>query len=292
VNAALNLDHWRRQMKAMFVLAGLATLLTAPSVQATPILFSGTATDVAGITGIRDSFRVAIGGGTVAGANGSFGGLRREINWDGVPDSLSAPNLLPGNFFNVNSPRGVVLSTPGTGFEVSANAGVAPTDFGNINGTYLGNFAAFSAQRLFTPIGSNVTDVTFFLPGTTTPAVTFAFGAIFSDVDSTGSSLQFFDLSNNSLGTFAVPFLSGNETFEFLGVIFDSAMINRVRITSGNSALSAGTNDGGAFDVAVMDDFLYAEPQAVAAVPEPGSLMLFSTGALAIARGMRRRVCR
>jgi hypothetical protein len=192
----------------------------------------------------------------VAGANGSFGGVRREINWDGVPDMFSAPNLLPDNFFNVNSPRGVVYSTPGTGFEVSANAGLAPIDFGNINGTYLGDFAPFSAQRLFTPIGSNVTDVSFFLPGTTTPATTSAFGVIFSDVDLVGSSLQFFDALNNSLGVFAVPPLIGAETFEFLGVMFDSSVINRVRITSGNSALGAGINDGGATDVAVMDDFL------------------------------------
>jgi hypothetical protein len=287
---ALKLDDRRRPMKTMFVLAGLAMLLAAPSVQASPIVFSGTAVDVAGITPTRDAFRLAIGGGSVAGANGSFGGLRREINWDGVPDALSAPNSLPANFFNVNSPRGAVFSTPGTGFEVSANAVVATTDFGNINGTYLGNFASFSAQRLFTPIGSNVTDVSFFIPGTATPAVTSAFGAIFSDVDLNGSSLQFFDLLNNSLGTFSVPSLPGNETFEFLGVIFDSPVINRVRITSGNAALGAGTNDGGVIDVAVMDDFIYAEPQAPAAVPEPGSLMLLGSGLMAIAGRIRRRV--
>jgi hypothetical protein len=274
-------------MKTMFLLAVVAMLLAAPSVQAGPILFSGTSANIAGITPTRDAFRAAVGGGTTAGANGSFGGLRREINWDGVPDALSAPNTLPANFFNVNSPRGVVFSTPGTGFEVSANAGVAPTDFGNINVTYAGDFAPFSAQRLFTPIGSNVTDVSFFVPGTNTPATTSAFGVIFSDVDLSGSSLQFFDSLNNSLGVFAVPFLLGNETFEFLGVIFDSSLISRVRITSGNMALGAAINDGGAIDVAVMDDFIYAEPQA--AVPEPASLILFGTGAIAITARMRRR---
>lgn len=277
-------------MKTMFVLAGLATLMAAHSVQAAPITFSGTATDAAGITGIRDSFRAAIGGGTVAGANGSFGGVRREINWDGVPDLRSAPNLLPADFFNVNSPRGAVFSTPGTGFEVSGNAGIAPIDFGDINPTYPGDFAAFSPQRLFTAIGSNVTDVTFFVPGTTTLAGTSAFGAIFSDVDLAGSSLQFFDIFNHSLGTFAVPALAGDATFEFLGVQFDSSVINRVRITSGNSALGAGINDGGPVDVAVMDDFLYAEPGTP--VPEPASLILLGVGTAASAVRMRRRVRR
>ena len=66
---------------------------------------------------------------TVAGPNGLFGGVRREINWDAVPDAFSAPNNLPANFFNVNSPRGAVFSTGGTGFQLSANAGVAPIEF-------------------------------------------------------------------------------------------------------------------------------------------------------------------
>ena len=46
---------------------------------------------------------------------GSLGTGRREINWDGVPNNFAAPNHLPADFFNVNSPRGVVFSTPGTG---------------------------------------------------------------------------------------------------------------------------------------------------------------------------------
>ena len=88
-------------------------------------VFESAGADPASITPTRDAFRAAVGGGTVAGANGSFGGARREINWDGVPDASADPNSLPANFFNVNSPRGVVLSTPGTGFLVSANAGGA-----------------------------------------------------------------------------------------------------------------------------------------------------------------------
>ena len=267
------------------LLVGLATLL-ASSVQAAPIVFQASGVNIAGIVPIRDDFRTAIGGGIAAGANGSFGGLRREINWDGVPDALSAPNLLPGNFFNANSPRGVVFTTPGTGFEVSANSVPGPIDFGNINPAYTTAFEPFSAQRMFTPIGSNITDVSFFVPGTNTSAATSAFGAIFSDVDLAGSSLQFFDVLNNSLGVFAVPFLSGSQTFEFLGVKFDTAIVSRVRIVTGNAALAAGVNDGGATDLVVMDDFLYAEPVAV---PEPASLILFGTGAIALRARLRRR---
>src|SRR5215468_9126110 len=137
-------------MKRIAVLTVLAWMTVASAASATSItLFSGTGLNVAEITPVRDSFRTAIGGGTVAGANGSFGGVRREINWDGVPDAFSAPNLLPADFFNVNSPRGAVYSTPGTGFQVSANAAPGPIDFGNINATYPGLFEAFSSQRLF-----------------------------------------------------------------------------------------------------------------------------------------------
>jgi len=272
-------------MKRIAVLTVLASVTAVSAASATSItLFSGTGSNVAAITPVRDSFRLAIGGGTTAGANGSFGGVRREINWDGVPDAFSAPNSFPANFFNVNSPRGTIYSTPGTGFQVSANAASGtPIDFGNINPTYPTTFAAFTAPRLFTAIGSNITDVNFFVPGTTTAATTSAFGAVFTDVDLAGSTIEYFDLLNNSLGVFGVPFIAGNETFSFLGAVFDSSVIARVRITSGNTAL--GPNEGGGVDLVVMDDFIYGEPTP-SAVPEPASLVLLSTG---IAFAVRRR---
>src|SRR5439155_19775597 len=105
-------------------------LLSAVS-QAAPIVFSVSGPNPAGIQGTVDSFRTTLG--TLnANVAGSFSSGRREINWDGVPDALSAPNNLPANFFNVNSPRGVVFSTSGTGFQVSGNAGIAPIEFDNI----------------------------------------------------------------------------------------------------------------------------------------------------------------
>ena len=70
---------------------------TVSHIYASAITFTAVGANPAAITAARDSFRVAVGGGAVAGANGSFGGLRREINWDGVPDGLSAPNSLPAD---------------------------------------------------------------------------------------------------------------------------------------------------------------------------------------------------
>src|SRR6185503_2989208 len=48
-------------------------------------------------------------------------GGRREINWDGVPAAFTNNDNFPGNFFNVNSPRGVLFTTDGAAFRVSSN---------------------------------------------------------------------------------------------------------------------------------------------------------------------------
>src|SRR5262249_51855302 len=104
--------HGGRRFAQGAAVASLALVMTAATARAAFTIFEAAGPNAASITPTRDAFRAAVGGGTVAGANGSFGGIRREINWDGVPETLSDPNPLPANFFNVNSPRGVVFSTP------------------------------------------------------------------------------------------------------------------------------------------------------------------------------------
>jgi hypothetical protein len=223
----------------------------------------------ASIQAVVDQFRADVGGAN-NGVGGSFTSGRREINWDGVPDSFSAPNNLPANFFNANSPRGVIFSTPGSGFQVSAKTGnptVTALRFGNINPNYLFDFQTFSPERLFTALGSTITDVAFFVPGTPTQAFSNGFGVVFTDVDSpTSTTLQFFDQTGNSLGTFAVPaLLPGSQNLSFLGVSFNAGeRVTRVRITSGNAALGPDDAPPGT-DVVAMDDFIYGEPQALLA---------------------------
>ena len=124
------------------------------------------------------------------------------------------------------------------------------------------------------PIGSNVTDITFSLPGSggAQPAFVSGFGAIFSDVDTNATTMEFFDPIGNPLGTFGVPSLPGIRTFAFLGVQFDAGeQVARIRITTGNAPL--GPDDGGGIDVVAMDDFFYSEP-----VPEPGTFALVALG--------------
>lgn len=270
-----------KRLAAYAMAAALSALPVAAS--ALPVVFEGYGATAADITPVRDAFRAAIGGGDIAGPNGSFGGLRREINWDGVPDSLADPNPLPADFFNVNSPRGVVFNTPGTGFLVSANAGTAaPPLFG-----FPTDFQTFSPQRLFTAIGSNITDVQFFLPGTTTAATTTAFGLIFVDVEVAGGTrLEFFD-QNNALVFARDALVAGNQGLSFLGALMD-APISRVRITSGlNTIASNGVLGNPNDDAVVMDDFLYAEPLQV--IPEPSTWALMGLGLLTGGVLARRR---
>ena len=254
----------------------VAMTLATNSSEAAFVTFEGTGADITAITPTRDDFRAAVGGGTVAGANGSFGGLRREINWDGVPDARADPNPFPSDFFNTTSPRGAVFSTPGTGFLVSANAGLStPPLFGFPN-----DFQAFSPQRLFTAVNSNTTDVTFLVPGTSTAATTSAFGVIFMDVEVAGlTRIQFFD-QNNTMIYSRDALVAGNQGFSFVGAVAGAGeRISRVRLTSGlNTIVSDGVLGNPNDDVVVMDDFLYAEPLAVAAVPEPSSFVLAGLG--------------
>lgn len=275
----------RRQSVIASLFAALFASLLSPLALAVPVVFESAGANPAAITATRDAFRSAIGGGIVAGANGSFGGLRREINWDGVPDAAADPNPLPANFFNVTSPRGVVFSTPGTGFLVSANSGgVPPVLFG-----FPSDFQTFSSQKLFTAVNSNVTDVRFYLPGTATAATTRAFGLIFTDVEVAGlTRVQFFDANNNLIFT-RDALVSVNQGLSFLGVAFDDAVVGRVRITAGsNTIVSNGVLGNPTDDLVVMDDFLYAEP-SVAAVPEPQTYALMGIGLMALALAGRRR---
>lgn len=273
----------RTGRRAAVLLAAATAAVAAPHAAAAQLVFQTAGANAAAIQSGVDAFRAALGG-VNPNVPGSFAGGRREINWDGVPAAFAPPNALPGDFFNVNSPRGLTYTGPGTGFLVSSTSAEGPVRFANLNPQYADIFTTFSPQRLFTSVGSNVFDVQFFVPGSTTAATTRAFGVVFADVDlANTTSLEFFGVGGTSLGRyFASAFDNG---LSFLGVRFDGAEIARVRVTNGNAAI--GPTDGGTVDVVVDDDFIYAEPQAV--VPEPATWAMLGAGLGAVAVAARRR---
>lgn len=217
------------------------------------------------ITHNLEEYRALLGDDNGGGPE-TYESGRREINWDAVPDEFSRPNGYPSDFFNAAEEpraRGIVLETDGEGLGVSAdsdNPDGAPVRFGDVNPSYSDTFTTFSEERLFSPIGSNVVDLHFFVPGTDTPAVTRGFGAVYTDVDTEDSAeFELFDADDQSLGRFSVPV--SQDGLSFLGIAFDDPVVARVRIVYGDSAL--GPDDDEQHDVAVMDDFIFGEPQAI-----------------------------
>jgi hypothetical protein len=186
---------------------------------------------------------------------------RREVNWDGVGAANTNNEAFPGNFFNVNSPRGVLFSTPSGLFRISNNGYI------DINPNYAGEFNVFSPPRLFVARGSTITDVNFVVAGSNTPATVTGFGSVFADVGRAHSTrIEFYDVNGNRLLTIAAPRRSDDKGLSFAGAVFPSPVVARVRVISGDTPIGPDDNVHGAGkkdDVVAMDDFIYGEPHAI-----------------------------
>jgi hypothetical protein len=252
--------------------AGAASVAAAPAASADPVVTTATGANAAAIQAAVDAYRNSLGANNGGGPAQPAG--RREINWDGVPDDRSAPSFMPEGQFRG---RGALFTTPGTGVQVSGddnddggNPDADPdlVEFANLNAGYPGAFAPFSAERLFAPVGSNVTDTEFVIPATDTQAQTSGFGVVFTDVDNAGqTTIELLDAEGESLGVWAAPASAGDEDLSFLGIKLDPGVgASSARITTGGAALGADdVTQGGAADMVAMDDFIYGEPQPVPA---------------------------
>jgi hypothetical protein len=236
---------------------------------------SGLLENVVAISGDVDphipEFAASIGEPNNGAEPGFHATGRRQINWDGVPAQFTNTDAFPANFFNVNSPRGTVYeAVGGTGLRVSDN------NFADINPTYGTDLIPFSEPKLFAPIGSNVLDVRFFIPGTEQPAVVQSFGAVVVDVDKQDvSRLQAFDKNGHLIADVPVPTRADPDEYSLVGVTFKKPLIAEVRLILGDTPLGAGVNDvssGGTADVVVLDDFIYSEPQPLPGASSPHAL--------------------
>lgn len=231
-------------------------------------VFQAAGPSAASIQSTVDEFRVALGGENNGNVPGPLQAGRREINWDGGGSSATSPGATPFDVFL--DTRGLRATTPGTGFVQAPPSGMAET-FNNP--TYANIFVPFSPLRLFSPVGSNVTDTLFFVPGTAgaTPASTRAFGLILADVDQPdgtsnqrpSTSVEYFDDEGKLLFRSFAPASPGDGGLTFFGIVLDDARIARVRVRTGNSA--PGPDDTKETDIVMMDDFIYAEPEALPA---------------------------
>jgi hypothetical protein len=236
-----------------------------------------TSTDA--IQGTVDAFRAALGEPNNGNNPGPLDSGRREINWDGGGNNDTTAPLPPQNPFVVFlDSRGGLFTTLGTGLTQAPPSGGPQGGLAELfnNPSYGDIFSTFSPLRLFTPVGSNLTQASFFVPGTNgaEPATVRGFGAVFTDVDEpdgigvlkksgsprgASTRLEYFDVDGNLIFSGFVPASPGDGSLSFFGVVFDDARIAQVRITTGNVA--PGPDDDGQNDIVMMDDFLYGEPQ-------------------------------
>lgn len=227
-------------------------------------ILSDKGSSVADIDDTVKSYQAELGGVNNLNAVGTQAAGHREINWDGVPANLSAPQMFPGDFFKT---RGLLVWTSGNQLQVSSKASeFAQVEFANIADKFPKLFRSFSPEKLFTSLSNTQMEVSFTVPGSLEKATVTAFGAVFTDVDLQNvSKLEYFDMHGKNILTVpveAVP--NANESLSFVGVKFnDGRKIAKVRITSGSTVISSDTSDGQWKDRVALDDFLYSEPKAM-----------------------------
>jgi hypothetical protein len=251
-------------------------------------VFQAAGPDAASIQSTVVAYRAALGDPNNGNNPGPLPSGRREINWDGAMPGVTNNTTPPVTPFNVFlNTRGSQFTTPGTGLSQAPPSGGPEGGLAVLfnNPTYGDIFSTFSPLRLFTPVGSNVTEALFFVPGANPnpvpgtnlarPATVRGFGAVFTDVDQPDGSgpggkrgnrgastlIEYFGADGKLLFSSFVPASPGDGSLSFFGIVFDDALIARVRITTGDVA--PGPDDDEQHNIVVMDDFIYGEPQSL-----------------------------
>jgi hypothetical protein len=244
--------------------------------QPAPLVFQAAGPDAASIQSTVDAYRAALGDNNLNNP-GPLETGRREINWDGGNPAVLDTTAPVNPFLTFLDTRGSQFKTPGLGLSQAPPSGGPEGGLAVLfaNPTYGTTFKTFSASRLFTPVGSNITEGFFAIPGTNgnSPATVRGFGAVFTDVDQPDGSgrdlrrsnfkastfIEYFDRNGRLIFSSFVPAAPGDGNLSFFAIKFDDARIASIRIKTGNVA--PGPNDDEHHDIVMMDDFIYGEPQ-------------------------------
>jgi hypothetical protein len=196
--------------------------------QPTPLVFQAAGPDAASIQSAVNAFRAALGDNNLNNP-GPLQKGRREINWDGGNVNLLDTTAPVNPFLVFLNTRGSQFKTPGLGLSQAPPSGGAQGGLAVLfgNPTYGNIFRAFSQSRLFTPVGSNITDASFSVPGTNglAPATVRGFGAVFTDVDQpdgvgadarhASTRIQYFDRDGKLIFSSFVPAAPGDGNLSF-----------------------------------------------------------------------------
>lgn len=229
---------------------------------------------------VMDIYKTLLGGvdngNNSANMTGTIASGYRSIDWDDpiIPFRMARDYLSTTVFkglllrstknkFRVSNPRSNIFSTGSSLNNQTKN----DFSFDSINPEASENFIPFTKDRMFAPIENNTFGVEFAIPGMTRAtirATVQGFGAVFLDVNKAETTkLTYYGKTGCILSEEFVP-VSPNG-FSFVGGFSGSKTnpIYRVRIVLGDNsidgAFSSGRNKD--FDVVVMDDFIYSEPQ-------------------------------
>jgi hypothetical protein len=247
-----------------------------------PAVFQAAGATAASIQSTVDAFRARLGDPNNLNNPGPLQKGRREINWDGGNPNILDTTAPVNPFLVFLNTRGSQFKTPGLGLSQAPPSGGPQGGLAVLfgNPTYGQIFRTFSASRLFTPVGSNITEASFSIPGTNgnAPATVRGFGAVFTDVDQPDGSafsasrtnhrastlIEYFDREGELIFTSFVPASPGDGSLSFFGIVFNDARIASVVIKTGDVA--PGPNDDKHHDIVMMDDFIYGEPQLLPSV--------------------------
>jgi hypothetical protein len=236
-----------------------------------PQVFSGvggTSTAGGALTALN-SFTAAVGGQNNGDNPFSSANGFRRINWDGVKldgtdfggqDTVITSGHTVGIPLNRFQSRGVFFG---------AVYAVTNDGFADVNPAVTGLFPAFTPKNTFAMFNDNGIDFKFVAASPANnllvSAASRGFGAIFVNVQQPKtSSIEFFH-DHQLLDTVFAP-VGGAGGAVFVGALFNSPVVTNVSITLGTDAIFKfdGTNvtagSSVAANLAVTDDFVYAEP--------------------------------